>query len=70
MPTPDDRVQSLINPDFKLNLGHYHSLQDQYAWENRVAMRGLYAALGLDYDATIAAAIEADLAAKPGKHAA
>lgn len=69
-PIMNDRVPSLINPDVELNLQHYRSLQDQYAWENRVAMRGIYEALGLDYDATIAAAIEADLAAKPGKHAA
>ena len=59
---PDhDRVPSLINPDVKLTLQHYRQLQDAYAWENRAALRGLYDALGLDYDATITAAIEADL---------
>ena len=61
-PAMPDRIQSLINPDVKLTLQHYRQLQDAYAWETRVALRGLYDALGLDYDKTITDAIEADRA--------
>lgn len=55
-----DRIQSLINPEVYLSVGHWRQLQDAYAWENRAALRGLYEALGLDYDQTIADAIAAD----------
>lgn len=66
---PADKVPSLINPAVTLTLQHYRSLQDAYAWEQREAIKGIYAALGLDYDDTISKAIAADRAAKPGKHA-
>lgn len=55
-----DHVQSLINPDVRLSLQHYRELQDAYAWRTEVLLRGLYAALGLDPDEVLAAAIAAD----------
>ncbi|WP_196775456.1 glycoside hydrolase domain-containing protein [Corynebacterium xerosis] len=55
-----DHVQSLINPDVRLSLPHYRELQDAYAWRAEVLLRGLYAALGLDPDEVLAAALAAD----------
>lgn len=55
-----DHVQSLINPDVRLSLPHYRELQDAYAWRAEVMLRGLYAALGLDPDEVLAAALAAD----------
>ena len=58
--TVSDHVQSLINPDVRLSLPHYRELQDAYAWRTEVMLRGLYAALGLDPDEVLAAALADD----------
>ena len=52
---------SLINPNVKISLPEdAAALADAYMWKQEVAMRGLYEALGMDYDATIEAAIAQD----------
>lgn len=59
-----EKIQSIINPKVELPIGTLFALLDAYAWEQRVAMRHLYDELGLDYQATIDAAIADDRAEK------
>ena len=59
-----EKIQSIINPKVELPIGTLFALIDAYLWEQRVAMRHLYDELGLDYQATIDAAIADDRAEK------
>ncbi|WP_084210257.1 DUF1906 domain-containing protein [Corynebacterium sphenisci] len=56
-------ITSIINPRVTLPLAGLLALLDAYAWENRIAVRGIYDHLGLDYDRRIQEAIEQDRSA-------
>ncbi|MFC3848901.1 glycoside hydrolase domain-containing protein [Corynebacterium hansenii] len=55
-----ETIRSIINPTVELPIATLFALLDAYAWEQRAAMKHLYGELGLDYQATIDAAIAAD----------
>lgn len=55
-------IQSLVNPNKAFPADVAMSIIDSTAWETRVAVRGLYEALGLDFDGFIEASKAADIA--------